>query len=95
MRATCVRSILLGIEPGEIVQDSELVAIELKAASQASPRDADGIRAFAEGPKNRAKLKRGVVLYGGSPRPLGPNVLALPYNWAFPRTSLAREAFLT
>ena len=66
-----------------IEQDSELVAIELKAGSQASPKDADGIRAFAAGLGKRATLRRGVVLHGGSARQLGEDIVALPWAWTF------------
>lgn len=65
-------------------RDSELVAIEIKASSQASPRDADGIVAFGEHLPSRKTLRRGVVLHGGQARSLRENVVALPWGWMFP-----------
>jgi predicted AAA+ superfamily ATPase len=65
-------------------RDSALVAIEVKASSQASPRDADGIVAFGEHLPSRKKLRRGVVLHAGQARPLRENVVALPWGWMFP-----------
>lgn len=65
-------------------QDGQLVAVEIKAGSQVSPEDTIGIHAFREGLKRRTSLKRAVVLYAGSARPLDRDLVALPWGWMVP-----------
>lgn len=64
-----------------------LVAIEVKASSQAGPSDAAGIQAFRASLRRPTRLRRGIVLYAGEPRVLAEEVLALPWGWLVPRTS--------
>jgi predicted AAA+ superfamily ATPase len=59
----------------------KLVALEIKAGSQVTTRDATGIRAFRDDLKRKASLVRGIVLHGGKARPLEEGVLALPWGW--------------
>lgn len=62
-----------------------LVALEVKASSQASGSDAAGIEAFRASLGKAARLRRGVVLHAGEPRRLADGVLALPWGWMVPR----------
>jgi predicted AAA+ superfamily ATPase len=63
----------------------KLVALEIKAGSQVTTRDATGIRAFRDDLKRKASLVRGIVLHGGKARPLEKGVLALPWGWLVPK----------
>ena len=63
----------------------KLVALEIKAGSQVTSSDAIGIRAFRDDLKRKATFVRGVVLHGGEARPLGADVLALPWGWMVPK----------
>ena len=65
----------------------KLVALEIKAGSQVTSSDAIGIRAFRDDLKSKATFVRGVVLHGGDARPLGADVLALPWGWMVPKES--------
>jgi uncharacterized protein len=62
-----------------------LVALEIKAASQVTPADVAGIKAFQQGLGANRRLRRGAVLHGGSARPLGENLHALPWGWLLPK----------
>lgn len=62
-----------------------LVALEVKASGQALRADADGIEAFRASLGKPAQLCRGVVLYGGEPRVLAKDILALPWGWLVPK----------
>lgn len=62
----------------------ELVALEVKTTGQALRSDAAGIEAFRASLRKPARLRRGVVLYGGEPRVLAEGVLALPLGWLVP-----------
>jgi len=62
------------------------VALEIKASSQVTGSDANGIRAFRDGLKQKGALARGVVLHGGQARPLEEDILALPWGWLVPRS---------
>ena len=58
-----------------------MVALEIKTSASVLPADGDGLRAFAAAVPDAARLKRLVVLHGGEDaRPLGGNVLALPWS---------------
>lgn len=65
-------------------KDGMLVALEIKASSQVSPADADGIAAFRQGPGRGRRLQCGAVLHGGAARPLGQGLWALPWGWLMP-----------
>jgi hypothetical protein len=62
-----------------------LVALEIKAASQVTLSDVAGIKAFQQSLGTDRRLQRGAVLHGGSARPLGENLYALPWGWLLPR----------
>ena len=64
-----------------------LVALEIKTASQVTPADAAGIKAFQQGLGADRRLRRGAVLHGGSARPLGENLHALPWGWLLPKAT--------
>jgi hypothetical protein len=64
-----------------------LVALEIKAASQITLTDVAGVKAFQQGLGSGQSFRRGVVLHGGSPRPLGENLYALPWGWLLPNQS--------
>ena len=66
-------------------QDGRLVAIEIKNSSQVTLSDASGLQAFKVGVKRKQMLIRSVVLQAGKARPLGPEVLALPWGWMVPQ----------
>jgi predicted AAA+ superfamily ATPase len=63
-----------------------LVALEIKAASQVTLADAAGIKVFQQGLGAGQQFRRGVILHGGSARPLGENLYALPWGWLLPKT---------
>jgi hypothetical protein len=54
------------------------------ASSQVTASDANGIRAFRDGLKQKGAL-RGVVLHAGQARPLEEDILALPWGWLVPK----------
>jgi hypothetical protein len=64
------------------------VALEIKASSQVTAGDANGIRAFRDGLKQKGALVRGVVLHAGKARPLEEGILALPWGWLVPQKDL-------
>jgi uncharacterized protein len=64
----------------------KLVALEIKAGSQVTTADLVGIRAFRGGLKRKSSLVRGVVLHGGTARPLDANDIALPWGWLVPKS---------
>lgn len=64
----------------------KLVALEIKAGSQVTTADLVGIRAFRDGLKRKSSLVRGVVLHGGTARPLDANDIALPWGWLVPKS---------
>jgi len=72
-------------------KDRALVALEVKAAAQVGPRDSAGITAFRQALGRDSALCRGVVLYGGSARPLAEGVHALPWGWLFPKPAAGRS----
>ena len=75
----------VGHEVDFILEEAgKLVALEIKASSQITSSDASGIRAFRTDLRNKNSLVRGVVLHGGSARPLEEGVLALPWGWMVP-----------
>ena len=63
-----------------------LVALEIKAASQVTLADVAGIKAFQQGLGAGQSFRCGAVLHGGSARPLGENLYALPWGWLLPKT---------
>lgn len=65
-------------------KDGVLVALEIKLSRQVVPSDADGIDAFRERVGRSHRFRRGVVLHGGSSRPLGQDLWALPWGWMLP-----------
>ena len=65
-------------------KDGVLVGLEIKASRQVAPSDADGIQAFRERVGRSHRFQRGVVLHGGTSRPLGPGLWALPWGWMLP-----------
>jgi uncharacterized protein len=65
-------------------QDGVLVALEVKSSKQAAPSDAQGISAFRDSLGRRGNFHCGVVLHSGEARPLGQNLLALPWTWLVP-----------
>lgn len=67
-------------------QDGEWVALEIKTGSQVTASDAAGIRAFRASLKNKAALRRGVVLHAGKGRPLDTEDVALPWGWMVPKS---------
>ena len=66
-------------------QDGKLVALEIKASSQVTVRDASGIHAFRAALKRKPALVRGVVLHAGKARPLDATNIALPWGWMVPK----------
>jgi predicted AAA+ superfamily ATPase len=66
-------------------QEGKLVALEIKNSSQVTLADAAGLQAFQAALKRKHTLVRRVVLHSGTARPLGADVLALPWNWMVPR----------
>jgi hypothetical protein len=64
----------------------KLVALEIKAGSQVTSSDANGIRAFRDDLKRKASFVRGVVLHGGQARPLDADIVALPWGWMVPKS---------
>ena len=66
-------------------QDGKLVALEIKAGSQVTATDCNGIRAFRDSIKRKASLVRGAVLHAGKARPLDGDDIALPWGWMVPR----------
>jgi len=50
-------------------------------AGKQTTSDVMGIRAFRDTLKRKASLVRGVVLHGGTARPLGGDDVALPWGW--------------
>lgn len=66
-------------------QDGRLVALEVKNSSQVKVSDAPGIQAFKVALGRKPSLIRSVVLHAGKARPLGDDVLALPWGWMVPR----------
>ena len=67
-------------------QDGKWVALEIKAGSQVTLRNASGIHAFRDSLKHKASLARGVVLHAGKARPLDVNDVALPWGWMVPKS---------
>ena len=62
-----------------------LVALEIKMSSQVARRDAQSIEAFRSDLARPSRLRRGVVLHGGSQsRVLADGILALPWGWLLP-----------
>lgn len=62
-------------------QSGKLVALEIKTGSTVTGSDAAGIRAFRDSLKKKQSLVRSVVLHAGQGRPLGTDILALPWGW--------------
>ena len=67
-------------------QDSQLVALEIKAGSQVTTSDTTGLRAFRDSLKRKSSLVRGVVLHAGKARPLDAVDVALPWGWMVPKS---------
>jgi predicted AAA+ superfamily ATPase len=64
----------------------KLVALEIKASSQATSSDSIGIRAFRDDLKRKASFVQGVVLHSGKARPLDADIVALPWGWMVPKS---------
>ncbi|MFM7102739.1 MAG: ATP-binding protein, partial [Verrucomicrobiota bacterium] len=65
-------------------QHGNLVALEIKSGSTVTPADGTGLRAFREVLGRKRSLVRSVVLHAGPARPLGTDLLALPWGWMVP-----------
>jgi len=73
-------------------KDGVLVAIEIKASHQVSPKDAEGINAFRRGLVKGTQFRCGVVLHAGpNARPLGTDLWALPWGWLLPKAAALRQ----
>ncbi|MCU0772506.1 MAG: hypothetical protein MUE94_12180 [Verrucomicrobia bacterium] len=68
-------------------QDGKLVAVEIKASQQVNVSDAAGIQTLKRVLTRKRRLVRGVVLHAGKARPLGNNVIALPWGWLVESTN--------
>jgi uncharacterized protein len=66
-------------------QDGKLVALEIKAGSQVTARDAAGIGALRDSLRRKDSLVRSAVLHAGKPRALDANFFALPWGWMAPK----------
>jgi hypothetical protein len=62
-------------------QSGKLVALEIKTGSTVTTADAASIRAFRDSLKRRSALVRSAVFHAGQARPLGTDILALPWGW--------------
>jgi uncharacterized protein len=73
-------------------QDGRLVAIEIKNRSQVTLSDTSGLQAFKAGLKRKQMLIRSAVLHAGKARPLGTDLLALPWCWMVPQITRSQRA---